>query len=91
METEAERFADLFGYDGQIWTTKDGNAFMDLLEEFNAKAEWRDGFRVGEVIRHTFADGSVILETGGGWDLGYSDCFCMNGAGHNDDCEEAKP
>jgi hypothetical protein len=35
-----------------------------------------------DVTKWFFGDDSVITECGGGWDLGYPDCDCWQGAEH---------
>ncbi len=86
MKTTAEKIASLLHDDGQVWESDEGFLFTEMVEENGAHAEWRDGYRIGEVVRYTFPDSSVITEAGAAWDFGYPDCFCWQGVGHTDDC-----
>lgn len=83
--TTAEKFAELMDNDGQNFED-----FEDALDSLGCiRSEWK-GDRRTPPVRYTFADGSVVVEYDGCWDLGFSDCWCMRGAGHNDDCEAKK-
>lgn len=81
---DAQRFSKLFDDDGQTFMTKDGQSISDVAERMGADRE-----REHEKCRYTFPDGSIITVAGDGWDLGYPDCWCWQGAGHHEDCEDA--
>lgn len=81
--TTAEQVAEQLG-DGQTWAAADGRTFDDLVED--ASVESRDV--VGSVpARYVFADGSVIADYGGHWDLGFAACWCQASTGHVVGCE----
>ena len=84
--TTAEYISKLLNDDGQNFTAATGTSFKDLTLNAGALADWRDGYQIGEVIRYTFPDGSVILEAGAAWDFGYPDCYCWKGEGHTENC-----
>ena len=82
-ETISRRY---YSDDGQVWRDADGVALEDALETAGAMRE-RSNEHSAE--RYTLPDGSVITMQGGGWDYGYPDCWCWQGAGHTEDCEAA--
>jgi hypothetical protein len=81
--TTAEQIAARFHDDGQRWKDDQGIDLDTACAEAGGK---RDSTGERMVYRWTFADGSVITAAGGGWDLGYPDCYCWQGAGHTEDC-----
>jgi hypothetical protein len=85
--TTAERIAALFHDDGTVG--KRGSRFLtDICDRFRVRYD-ADTDRWDRMGRWTFKDGSVITVGADGiWDLGYSNCFCWQGCGHNDDCDE---
>lgn len=85
--TTAEQISALLRDDGQVWEAADGRSFDELIAEHGGTSAWRDGFQTGDVVRHTFPDGSVITVAGDGWDFGYPECFCWQGAGHTEECD----
>ncbi len=91
METTAQKIAEQLHDDGQVWETDGGITFGRLVAEESSRADWRDGYRTGEVVRYTFLDGSVITEAGAAWDFGYLDCFCWQGVGHTEECTANNP
>ena len=84
--TIAQQIAAALDNDGQQWRTRptdesDPMTFTDLVERHGAYIQtWRDN------SRFTFSDGSVITVAGSAWDLGFPDCYCWAGAGHDDTC-----
>lgn len=65
-----------------------GEEFDDLdaaLRAAGATVDKRGDF-YGDPIRYALPDGSALTMAGDGWDLGYADCYCWQGAGHKDDC-----
>ena len=88
MTTTAQRISDALGNDGQCWTTAGGITFDTLVHSHRHLCEWRDGWHTGDVYRLTFLDGSIITVAGDAWDLGFSDCFCWEGA-QNEDCKSS--
>jgi len=76
--TIADQVAALLGDDGQVFETADGRTLADLAAEYGAEIERASH----EAIRYTWPDGSVIVEVGGAWDLGYPHCWCWQGVGH---------
>lgn len=83
--TTAQKLSALLHDDGQTWHTDDGRLLDDWCEEEGARRESLDGHGTS-VYRYTFKDDSVITVAGDAWDLGYLDCYCWQGAGHNDVC-----
>lgn len=81
QQTTAEKIAAQFGDDGTTWKDKDGQKFSEVCE---AAAIDIDRNQARESVRYTFSDGSVLTATGSGWDIGYPDCYCWEGAGHDD-------
>lgn len=84
--TTAQKIANRLNNNGQVWETKDGVSFSDLIAKAVPQIDYRDGYGT-DVIRYTFDDGSVITEAGAGWDFGYADCYCWQGAGHTELCD----
>lgn len=85
--TIAEQISALLDDDGQRWTARDGRDFDQLVADHGgATTEWRDGWHTGDTYRLVFRDGSIITVAGDAWDFGFADCWCWEGAGHNDDC-----
>jgi len=80
----AMEISGLLGHDGQVFNTASGNSIQDLCWAALGKREV-DTSRDAE--KFTFQDGSVITICGGGWDYGYTDCFCWKGEGHSNYCE----
>lgn len=96
-KTLAEIVASLFGGDGLCWATDDGDHLEDVCARFGA--EFLDR---GDDTRYHFPDGSALVTSPTGWDLGfegeeYRDCFCWSGVaadypehdGHNAECVHA--
>lgn len=90
--TRAELIAAQFGDDGQCWEA-DG---VDLETSCEEHCEWH--YRDGTSTRYEFADGSAIVDAGGGWDIGVRgqrlDCVCWPASiapegPHADGCPEA--
>lgn len=88
--TIAEKISELLGDDGQNWTTYEGELFHDLVSRYQGKEEWRDGYRVGDVVKVTFPDGSIITVAGDAWDFGHEDCWCWASFPHRDECEKRR-
>ena len=91
--TIAKKIAEMFGNDGQQWTTKlCGLVEADVDEVCSQYCT--DPGRRGESTRYEFDDGSAIVVTPGGWDFGHPapcTCHCWPEAyrgGHADECEE---
>lgn len=86
LENDGSRFRTRPADDSEPLT------FRDLIERHGGSSiDWRDGWRTGDVQRHTFGDGSIITVAGDAWDFGFPNCFCWAGAveqeGHR--CKEA--
>ena len=84
--TDAERIAARFNDDGMTWTDAEGNDFAEVCDELASDIDNGRHDRGDGDYRYTFADDSVIVVLGDCWDLGYTDCWCMRGAGHSDTC-----
>ena len=84
METIASKIAEIFNHDGQIFDSVSGD-FDQVCEFWGGFKEYRDGYGT-DTYKYTFEDGSVLIVAGACWDFGFKNCFCMLGAGHNDDC-----
>jgi len=85
-DSAAEMLAKGYGDDGQNW---DNDGDGDLEADCESQAERHH--RNGDAMRYEFADGSAIVTTPGGWDVGYSgvglDCTCWPSAGiHMHEC-----
>lgn len=83
--TAAQVISARFGDDGQRWTDAEGVHIEDVCaaEGDRVRNDERD------CTRYVFGDGSAITIAGGGWDLGYAECSCWQGEGHDDRCEAA--
>ena len=84
--SKAEAIAELFE-DGQSFEAADGRSLDEVCTEAGA-----DVVRDGDQVRYEFVDGSVLTAVGGGWDLGFSGCWCWRGANggrHVDGCHRA--
>ena len=88
MKTDAERMARRFNDDGHNFTAN-GVTLDDACRSAGARREWRNGPGT-DTYRWRFADGSVITIAGAAWDLGFSDCYCWQGGGHSDECENRR-
>ena len=81
----AQQIADALDNDGSRFRTRPADDsepqhFEDLiLRHGGSNIDWRDGWRTGDVRRHTFGDGSIITVAGDGWDFGFAACFCWAG------------
>jgi hypothetical protein len=71
--------------DGTRFTSRSGDTLTELCE-WNCKHSEPTSDRSH---RWTFADGSAIVIHGDCWDLGFSECWCMAGNGHGEDCISA--
>lgn len=80
--SEAAAIARRYNDDGLSWKDADGVELHDACKGAGATIDEQGGD-----VRYTFADGSVLTAAEGGWDLGYTDCFCWRGAGHTPECE----
>ena len=87
MKTIAQLISDQFGNDGQRWIDDAGIELAVVCEQAGGEADqnWDR-----ELTRYTFQDGSAITIESGGWDLGYAECFCRVGEGHDTDMCEAR-
>ena len=82
--TAAELIAAALGHDGQRWATPDGVTLDDLIDLHDGGIEHQPGIGC-DSWRAVFADGSAITVSGGAaWDIGYADCWCWAGHGHED-------
>ncbi len=79
--TAADAVARLLGHDGTRWRTEDGRTLDDLVQEYDGMAENRD-WRYSPDWKAVFPDGSVITACGGAWDIGFPECWCWQGNGH---------
>lgn len=86
VTTTAELVASLLDDDGMQWKTSDGRSLEDLCQEHQASSHRDD-----DVMAWNFPDGSTIVAAGAIWDLGYSDCYCWRGNGHDQACVESTP
>lgn len=65
MATIAEQIAERFNNNGQQWVDADGEHIETACnDEGQYEAQ-------GETARYEFFDGSAIVITGGGWDIGF--------------------
>ena len=78
--SSAEHVAHLLGDDGQCWTC-DLGTLDDLVRLFDGIVQPRPG-RSSDEWRAIFPDGSVITASGGAWGIGYPECWCWQGNGH---------
>ena len=81
--TQAQKIAERFGDDGQLWEDGDGASLVDALENAGGRC-WSD--LATNPQRWEFADGSAIIISDGAWDLGITstdsddrrDCTCWS-------------
>jgi hypothetical protein len=68
--TQAQQIATRYDDDGQVWRRKDGR--RRLYDDLNsACAVWYiHRFHGSDAVRWELPDGSAIVTTSGGWDLG---------------------
>lgn len=85
QKTIAETISAQLNDDGQCWETSDGKTLEQLCAAASVRRDYRDSHGT-KVLVNRFSDDSSIVETGGGWDLGYPHCYCWRGVGHSDDC-----
>jgi hypothetical protein len=91
-ETIADRVADLFENDGQVFVTRSGQSFDRVCIEFGAKVEhgisvWNNETQSfdaywesdGDVVRFLFPDGSALVVSGGAWDIEGQTPFSWSG------------
>jgi hypothetical protein len=79
----AEQMADRFNDDGECFEDANGTNLSTACRDAGAVSEHPGD----DVHRYTFPDDSAIIAAGGVWDIGYVDCFCWQGMGHDDDCD----
>lgn len=82
--TTAQKISEQFKNDGQVFEDSNGNRVSDVCSAACLSEDWRDGYRVGDVVRYTFADQSVITISGDAWDFGCLDCYCWAEYPHHD-------
>jgi hypothetical protein len=63
------------GWDGQRYSM-DGRTLREVLEQAEAAHRKIEIPGVGTGHRYEWADGSAIVDTGGGWDVAHPDCTC---------------
>ncbi len=86
--TTAEKIALQFENDGQVFEVDDIH-IADVCQD----VAWYPPSVTSDSERYEFTDGSAIVVTGGGWDLGFpapATCHCWPNANHgrhSDDCE----
>jgi len=84
-EYVANAVADEYGNDGQRYENRDG---VRLEDRCAALAVNKKRSRNYTNTRYEFADGSSLVASDGGWDLGLpGGCFCWAGDRHERDCE----
>jgi hypothetical protein len=89
MQTTADKIANEFNNDGQVFDGPNGS-FDSVCEGEASEVDQNWG---RETTRYTFKDGSVLTASGGGWDFGYPDCHCWRGSWlhenhHLEECPE---
>jgi len=85
-QTDAEVFAAAMGEDGLTFRLEDGRSLDEVADEHGAEPVY--GYTHGYKL--VFCDDSIVTVTGSVWDLGYEECWCLRGAGHEDDCEASQ-
>jgi hypothetical protein len=81
--TIASRIANEYG-NGQQWHNN-GQHIEEACRERTLGIHGGETWQ-GETVRFHFTDNSAITIAEGGWDIGYPNCFCWEGVGHNNDC-----
>jgi hypothetical protein len=85
-QTIAEQISSVLG-DGMTWRVDDENGntvtFDDLVKRHDGQTVKRFG-RSSDEFKALFPDRSVITACGGAWDIGYPECWCWQGNGHED-------
>lgn len=82
--TTAEKVALRFKNDGTCFEDDEETRLEDYCEKLGG--EHVKNYNKTLECKYVFDDGSVIVVSGDCWDLGYKDCFCMRGVGHQEDC-----
>ena len=80
--TAAKLIARALGHDGQRWATPDGVTLDDLIDLHGGRVDRHPEFPSVELWRAIFADGSALLVATNAWDIGYPECWCWQGNGH---------
>ena len=70
----AEEVAKQLGDDGLTWESNDGVSFKDIIDHYIHTTEWS-----GDLTRHEFPDGSVIVAGVGAWDIEGEEPFSWRG------------
>jgi hypothetical protein len=83
--SQAEQIAEQLCMDGQVWETKTNQSLDDLCEAAHGVKTYKNCWG-SDSYKYKFRDGSVITCHGAGWDLGYLDCWCWAGFGHDENC-----
>lgn len=86
--TTAQRIAGYFNNDGMNFKDEFGCYLDESCDDHGGRLEKDDSRSI--TYRYTFPDSSAIIIAGDCWDIGYSDCFCMQGNGHTEDCAQSK-
>ena len=85
--SDAEKMVERFGGDGRASRDASGVKAEDALFEACGSRCIDETTRGGaDLVRWVCSDGSVIISSQVGLDIGYPDCFCAQGAGHYE-CE----
>lgn len=88
--TIAEAIANALGNDGMAWRTAENVSFDALIAQHGGAHRDHNERPGTEMVRYRFCDGSIITGAGAAWDIGFSDCWCWAGAGHQDNCESIR-
>lgn len=65
----------------------DDDAVASLTTVCEALGAWSTRSDERNAVRYQFRDGSVVTVAGDAWDIGYPDCSCWQGVGHDERCE----
>ena len=82
--TTAEKIAARFDDDGLTTTDATGKSMCEVCSDAGRVVRGQGVQQ--HLTQYIFADGSAITVADGAWDIGYTDCFCWRGEGHDDDC-----
>lgn len=85
-QTIAEKIADQFEEDGEIFENKRGDDLIEVLLDHDPHPTTKD-----DNTRYVFDDDSAITISSGCWDIGYSCCYGWQNNRHHDECESNMP
>jgi len=83
MKTTAEKIAERFD-NGTNWRDPKGYHLLDVCMSRAVAIDEKPDHSSG---RYVFEDESAITIMAGAWDIGFKDCWCWAGLGHDEECK----